>query len=442
MRRPSWLHSPASLQGRITLAIVLVALASIIGQALIQQIVDRSVRDDLERDLRAQAQLIANDVAVAPPSQRLDRAATAGRYLSRTRIVVTWPQKPGIFVNVIPFDREVAEVAAQSGDVEVKLARQADSAALSRSALLGVLAVGVIAAIGVWILAGSLTRRLVRQARQLAGAAESIASGEMSARVPETDDELGRVGVAFNRMADQLEESDQRQRRLIADVAHELRTPVTAIQGFADALTDGTATDEADRLEAAEFIRDEAERLATLVADLRQITLIDVGADVTIERVDLRSVADRACARMAPVADADGIALASEGPSTIVMSDPGHLDTIVANLVINAIHASSRGDTVTVRVGSADRSPTLAVIDSGVGIDPADHERIFDRLYRVDPTRARSEGGSGLGLAIVRRLALLLSIDVTVDSAVGQGATFTVAFREEHMPPQQGEHNG
>lgn len=407
------------------------------GQALIRDGIDRRVQAEVERALQAQAQLIADDVSAAPAARKLDRAANAARYLVRTQIVVRWPTKPGLFVNVVPLQRVDVQVTARSGDVEVRMSRQAESEQLPRGALAAVAVLVTLAALGVWILAGSLTRRLVRQTRQLAGVAEAIAEGDHSVRVAETDDELGRVARAFNRMAGRLEDSDLRQRRLLADIAHELRTPVTAIHGFAEALTDGAATSDDDRREAAEFITQEATRLSGLVSDLRNLTLLDLGGEVNPEVVDLARAGERANARCALLADERNITLHFDGSELPVTTDAGHLDTILANLVTNAINATPSGGRVTVHTGVApDGRPWIAVRDTGTGIAPQHLDRIFDRLYRVSSTRARGDGGSGLGLPIVRRLVDLLGAEIEVQSTLGSGSTFTVSFpADTHRQP-------
>lgn len=433
MNRPRWLRSPATLQGRIALAIAVVALASVAGQQLISQAIDRRVLENAERALQSQAQLIADDVSAARADQKLDRAYLAARYLVKTRLVVRWPTKPGLFVNVVPLAREDVVVSARSGDVTVRMARQADIGKFPRSAITVLLALVAVAAAGVWVLAGSLTRRLVRQTRQLAGVAEAIAAGDPSVRATETEDELGRVARAFNRMAGHLEDADTRQRRLLADIAHELRTPVTAIHGFAEALTDGTAQTDEDREEAALFITEEANRLSVLVSDLRRLTLLDLAADLNVSMVDLLSVAERAAVRFTSLAAEREVSLHTSGATEVVSSDATHIDTIIANLVTNAINATPPGGQVSITVDEQDGKRTLAVRDTGVGIGPADRERIFDRLYRVDRTRARTDGGSGLGLAIVRRVADLLGIEIALESELGAGTTFTLIFPDE--PP-------
>ncbi len=419
---------PATYRGRIALTIALVLLATLVGQALVSDVVGRRLQSDLQKDLREQAQLIADNVNAASDANKLTSAQAAARYLVRTRIVVKWPAKPGLYYNVVPFERQDSEVSVRSGEVEVRMARENRGGGISRWGLASLLGLVTVLAIAVWLLAESLTRRLTRQARALAGAAAAIAGGDKTARAPESDDELGRVARSFNHMARRLEESDERQRRLLADVAHELRNPVTAIQGFASALSDGAAATPSDRAEAAEFIREEAERLHVLVADLRNLTLLDLDTKVAIDEVDLAEAGADALQRFRPLAQERGVMLAEVTGRASVTTDRSHLDTILGNLVSNALHATPAGGSVSIGVGDGDGEPWIAVRDTGVGISPGDQDRIFDRLYRVDQARSRADGGSGLGLAIVRRLVDQIGARIALRSEPGRGSTFTVSF--------------
>lgn len=424
---PIRLRVPTTYRGRIALAIALVLAFTLLAQALVGRLVDNRVQSAARAALQEQAQLIADDVNAAPDDQKAVRASSAARYLLRTRIVVTWPAPPGLFYNIVPLERRDAEAVARAGEVEVKVARESDSAGVSAWTVGGLLALVSVLAVAVWWVAGSLTRGLVRQSRTLADAAEAISAGDRTVRAAESDDELGRVAFAFNRMAAKLEAADERQRRFLADAAHELRTPVTAIQGFASALTDGVATSDEDRREAAEFIRLEAERLHTLVTDLRKVTVVDLASEVAPGELDLAQVGAETLRRFGPQAAEKGVTLAVEGTARVT-TDRAHLDTILGNLVSNALTATPTGGSVRIRAGRDGDVPYVAVIDTGVGIPVAARERIFDRLYRVDTARSRADGGTGLGLAIVLRLVTLLGAHIVVDSTEGKGSTFTIHF--------------
>ena len=422
LRRVSW---PASYRGRIALVIAVALLVTAGVQAVIRGVVNDRVRAEAQQTLQEQAAAIAEVVDVAHEPAKSDRAADAARYLPDTRILVTWPS--GVYYNLVPLVRQDAEASATSGEVVVKLQRGTRDAGLSDWVVVGLFVVGLgLTAALIWALATALARRLRHQAADLAASAEAVASGDLAVRAEVTDDELGRAAGAFNQMAERLAAADERQRRFLADVAHELRTPVTAIDGFAEALADGTATDPADRQEAVGFIRDEAARLRALIGDLRELTWLDLEPAPRHTRIDLAETARDTVARLAAQAADAGVELTGPRGAVVVESDTAHIQTILANLITNAIAATPRGGRVDVRAGRDGVTAWLAVADTGSGIAAEHLPRIFDRLYRVDTARSRGHGGSGLGLAIVKRLADVLGGEVSVVSAPGDGTTFTV----------------
>jgi signal transduction histidine kinase len=426
MRRPSL---PATFRGRIALMIAVALLAVTGVQAVVREVVDVRVRASAERTLTAQAQALAETVDVAPDALKGDRAADGARFLPDTRIVVTWPGPGGVYFNLVPFREFDIRAEAVSGEVRVRLEAATPGAGLSDWAVVA-LFVGGLALTGalVWALASAISRRLRRRAAALAAQARAVAAGDLAARAEVTDDELGRAASAFNAMADALERADARQRRFLADVAHELRTPVTAIDGFATALADGTASTPPARDEAIAFIRDEASRLRDLIGDLRELTRLDLEPAIRPEEFDLAAAAADAAERFAPAAADAGVTLTATGDGGRVVADRGHVDTILANLVDNALRATPAGGRVDVTSSVDDGEAVLAVSDTGAGIEARHLPHIFERLYRVDDSRSREHGGSGLGLAIVARAAGLLGGGVSVDSTPGVGSAFTVRF--------------
>ena len=425
---PRW---RASYRRHILVGVVLVVVASVVGQFLVSSAISARVKSAERRALQQQAQVFANEVArVTDDTKKNDRAADVARLLPDTRIVVTWPGGGGgLYYKLAQISRQDAEVTATSGDVEVRLAREYNQTSTSPWAIVAIIAlVGVIALVA-YALAESVARRLRRQVSDLADTASAYASGDWSARAIASSDELGRAASAFNHMADRLQEADAEQRRFLADVAHELRTPVTAIDGFAAALGDGTAGTDEDRAEAVGFIREEAVRLRELVGDLQSLTRLDLGeADLDIHDVDLAEHARHVAHRFAAVSQEADITLDARGGPVVLRTDPRHVDTILSNLVTNALSATPRGGTITVAAEVAPAGGVLSVTDTGRGIAPEDQKRIFDRLYRVDRSRSRDDGGSGLGLAIVQRLVRQLGGSIDVDSEPGRGTTFTVSL--------------
>ncbi|MBM3664996.1 MAG: sensor histidine kinase, partial [Actinobacteria bacterium] len=267
------------------------------------------------------------------------------------------------------------------------------------------------------------------EAQVLAGQAERVAGGDRDARVEVDDGELARVATSLNAMTEQLADTERRQREFLADVAHELRTPITAITGFASALVDGAARTDGDRREAAETIKEESDRLCALVSDLQALTVADLDQEITREPVDLVECCRDVVHRLERTAGENGVLLRgpADGQAPIVAETNGaHVETILQNLATNAICATPAGGTVRIIAAEAGRDAALEVADTGVGI-PADHlPRIFDRMYRVDTARDRASGGTGLGLAIVKGLADALGARIEVQSTPGEGSTFRV----------------
>jgi two-component system sensor histidine kinase BaeS len=417
---------PRSFQARVATAIVvaLVVVFVVVQLMLVTFVQDRS-RAELEVALRQQATSIARALDGSPNVPA--NAREAQRYVgAATRMVVSVGGEV-VHWNV-PVDRLEASATGSSGDVTVLLERRDPDAGLFTDwqfvalIALGIVGTGVL----IWYLASGVGARLRAGVDALADTAQSVAEGRLDVRAPESDDELGRLAQAFNRMTARLEQADARQREFLADVAHELRTPVTSIEGFAQALDDGTARTEEDRREAVEFIRAEAARLRELVRDLQQLTWLDLDPEVRAEALDLGDAARRAVARLALDAHVKGVELTASGAAAPATADPAHVDTILTNLVSNALRATPAGGSVTLTTVAGDGEAGVAVRDTGSGIAPEHLPYIFDRLYRVQPGRGRAAGGSGLGLAIVRRLATLLGGRVAVESAVGEGSTFTL----------------
>lgn len=428
MRLPRFMW-PASYRGRIAVVMLVSLLVVGVGvQGAIRGIVDQRIRSSARETLQEQALAIAVAVDAAPDEAKGDRAADAARFLPDTRITVTWPAPGGIYYNLVRIGNLDTRATARSGGVEARLERGTPAAGLADWLVVALFAGGVcVTAAIVWGLASALARRLRRDAAALAESAKAVAAGDLTARAAVTDDELGRVAAAFNAMAVRLAEADARQRRFLADIAHELRTPVTAIDGFASALTDGAASTPEARGEAVGFIREEATRLRELIGDLRELTLLDLRPARDVEPFDLAEAARDTATRLAGAAYGAGVRIDAPPAGEIaVCADRSYVETILANLVTNAIAATPAGGRVRIAVGRDDPGAWFAVEDTGVGIAPEHLPRIFDRLYRVDDARTREAGGSGLGLAIVRGLVDALGGTIEVRSAPGAGTTFTV----------------
>ncbi|MFL6140214.1 MAG: sensor histidine kinase [Frankiaceae bacterium] len=256
----------------------------------------------------------------------------------------------------------------------------------------------LVAAAGGWALA----RRAMRPIDRMIGTAGSIGPAALDERVPvpASDDEVARLGRTLNTMLDRIQRGVDQQRRLVADTAHELRTPLAAMR------TELDVTLCTDRLSpparsALEGVREEVDRMSATVDDLLVLALADEqGLPTAREPLDLRELALRTADRLAPLATRRGVAVVVEGPPAPLRGDPGQLGQALRNLLDNAIAFSPPGGRVTVRTGAAGGSVTVTVEDEGVGIPEEARDRVFDRFFRVDGSRARATGGSGLGLSI------------------------------------------
>jgi two-component system OmpR family sensor kinase/two-component system sensor histidine kinase BaeS len=276
-----------------------------------------------------------------------------------------------------------------------------------------------------------LSQQLVAPLRQLTAAAEAMASGDLSQRVDvRAGDEIGDLALAFNRMAGDLQDAETQRRQMTADIAHELRNPLSVIRGNLEAIFDGVYSADIEHLTP---IYEETLLLQRLVEDLRLLSLVDAGqlelvrSDVDVERL-LVGVAEGAQA----VAQDKGITLQVETPEEplVIDGDADRLRQVVGNLVSNALRYTPAGGLVTLHAHRADHSVHFAVTDTGPGIPAKDLPHVFDRFYRGDAARDRASGGSGLGLAIARALVEAHGGTIEVESTVRQGTTFLV-----ELPP-------
>jgi signal transduction histidine kinase len=284
------------------------------------------------------------------------------------------------------------------------------------------------------LLAGLLARRAFRDiATPLADvmtAADAVAEGDLSARVEVPQhgpDTFIRLAQSFNRMVEGLERADRQRRNLTADVAHELRTPLHIIQGNLEGILDGVYQPTLDHIEAT---LEEAQQLSRLVEDLRTLSLAEAGQlPLVWEPVDVAELLADVSTSFSGQAEAAGIDLCVEinGDLPAITGDVGRLDQVLGNLVANALRHTHAGGTIVLGAEPMAGGVRITVEDTGEGIAPEDLPAVFDRFWKGDRSRSHTSGaGSGLGLAIVRQLVRAHGGEVEVESALGQGTTFTV----------------
>jgi two-component system sensor histidine kinase BaeS len=285
----------------------------------------------------------------------------------------------------------------------------------------GVTGLVLLLAVAITILVGV---RLVRPLRALTEAARRPADHQQ--RVPVTTrDEIGYLATALNDLSDRREQLEQQRKAMVSDVAHELRTPLTNIRSWLEAAQDGVTPVDPQLLE---LLLEEAVLLQHVIDDLRDLAAADAGnLRVHPESVYVNDALAQVVEAHRGAAEAAGVHLGAEvhGDPEVVV-DPNRLRQMVGNLVSNAVRHTPRGGSVTLRSRVDGAKLIVDVVDTGVGIAPADLARVFDRFWRADASRSRATGGSGLGLAIARKLAQAHGGDIGVTSRPGTGSVFTV----------------
>jgi len=287
--------------------------------------------------------------------------------------------------------------------------------------LAALVAILVAVALGV-----AFSKLVTSPIKQLTISAKSIASGDLSKRVQQkSKDEVGELSTAFNSMAEQLERKEQNRRQLLADIAHELRTPLSIVQGNLEAWLDGVITPTQEHIAR---VNDEAILLSRLITDLRDLSLAEAGhlklsqSTTTLDKIingEIFSIETRAKEKK--------ISILSEPLSNLppIFVDSERIHQVLHNLLDNAFRYTLAGGTIKIEASSVSHGwVTVSVSDSGSGISPEDLPNIFNHFYKADKSRQRGHGGSGIGLAIVKQLVEAHGGKVWVESEVGKGSTF------------------
>jgi two-component system sensor histidine kinase BaeS len=291
--------------------------------------------------------------------------------------------------------------------------------------LLFSLGIGAILAVILanWV-AGFLSQRLHR----LETTSRAIAAGDFSARAPaEGSDDVARLATAFNEMAAQLEESQRRERDFLMSVGHDLRTPLTTLRGYAEALQAGQV-DEDDLPRVAGVLHRQTDRLSRLIEDLTLLARLEA-REFTLrpEPVELSAHLGEIVESYRELAEESHISLVTQIADTgLVTIDPDRIGQITGNLLTNAMRYTPEGGRVDVGLAGTQEEVVLTVADTGPGIDPEDLPHVFERLYVAQRYRPLRPEGSGLGLTIVRELSDALGGAVSVESALGEGTVVTV----------------
>jgi two-component system sensor histidine kinase BaeS len=250
-----------------------------------------------------------------------------------------------------------------------------------------------------------LARHLSRPVRQLAEAVGALTRGNYAARAPvSTQDEIGALGRDVNRLAETLEGNQSARRKWIADIAHELRTPVSVLKGEIEALEDGVRPLDSG---ATRSLREETEQLSRLVGDLQTLALSDAGAlNLQVEPVDLSKLLNQTLDTFRSRLSARKLVLDSQLPEELWLEgDARRLRQLLQNLLENTCRYVEAGGQVLLKLRRVDGEAQLSIDDSGPGLAEHERSRLFERFYRVEGSRSRVSGGSGLGLSICRNIA-------------------------------------
>ncbi len=297
---------------------------------------------------------------------------------------------------------------------------------------------GAIAAFAVALAIGILfARSLTRPVRELTTALHAMAAGEMGQVVPiRSRDELGALSATFNQMSSDLALANQQRRQMTADIAHDLRTPVTVIAGYLEALRDGVLPPTPERFAV---LYEEAQHLHRLIEDLRTLSLADAG-ELRLQRgaVAPAALLGRIAETYRHQAEQAEITLAVQADPALpdMMVDAERMVQVLGNLVSNALRYTPAGGSITLAARHGPSGTRLSVRDTGKGIRPDALPRIFDRFYRADRARAQSGSDSGLGLAIAKAVVEAHGGGIRVASPPGQGATFTITLPNEKNPSE------
>jgi len=315
-------------------------------------------------------------------------------------------------------------------------------AQINQSIVLAGLIVAAIAAFCSYL----FVRRFTRPVESLTVAAERMKHGNYTQRVviPNSRDELGLLAQTFNEMASTIEadvtelhRQDEVRRDLIANIAHDLATPLTAIQGLSEALADDVISDPSARQETVLRIGREVQRLRRMVADVRQMTSLEAGqTPLDLAPLELHSLVDETLLVLKPECEQAGISLYNDVNANLplVQADSDRIIQVLLNLLDNARRHTPYGGSIRVGAGVQNRHVAVWVTDTGTGIDPTDLPHIFERFYRADRSRTTATGGSGLGLSIVKAIVTAHGGTIQAESTPGYGTRIIFTLPIADMP--------
>jgi signal transduction histidine kinase len=355
----------------------------------------------------------ANNIVVADSEEELIGTAYADHVSGQERRMD--PPWATAFIGTLHVD------TAEPSEVN-KAAMQIAFNSIGRFFLWG----GLIAVAVALILTFILSRRILSPVKALTEASKKLGKGDFSQRVTVDDKgEVGELAESFNAMASDLERNEQLRRNMVADVAHELRTPLSNLNGYLEAIRDGVIKPDAETIRS---LSEEGTTLSGLVNDLQELSLADAGElKLNYQSVDIAKLVKEAVTAAKTRAKAKNIKLSTGLPGNLprINIDSQRIRQVLNNLLANAIEHTINKGTITITAHRKANEITISVIDTGEGISAEDLPNIFERFYRVDKSRARSTGGSGLGLTIAKRLVEAHGGRIWAESEPGKGSIFS-----------------
>lgn len=445
MAMRSWL---SSLQFRLIVAFTLVLILAIGGVNLLVGYAAQKQADSFETRLAQARSARVNQMVSWYYSRQMSWAnlqpslEQAGR-LAGHRVIVTdnqgvvvgdsqlgqaqpWePNDPAAKIVPIRIEgRQVGTLLLASTDNREIIGDPAVSQ-LAAAVSLQLFWTGLVAVAGGIFLIVLMSRRILAPVQALTSAAQQLGQGDLAQRVTDSaPGEIGQLARTFNAMAGNLERAEIQRRSLVADVAHELRTPLSNVQGYLEAVKDGVLPPDEPTIET---IYQQVRHVVKLVDDLRLLALADAG----VMRLDRQSTSiedllSQTTEAFGPAAEDKGVSLEFQCPGRLplVWVDQTRIAQVLSNLLDNAIFHSPRGGVIIISVQAIDHGVRVSVADNGPGIAPTELKLLFDRFYRTDPSRARSTGGTGLGLSIAKQLVEAHGGIIGVDRNPKEGSCF------------------
>ncbi|MFO8037357.1 MAG: ATP-binding protein [Anaerolineales bacterium] len=303
---------------------------------------------------------------------------------------------------------------------------------------------GMVAFILALLLAFVMSRWISSPIKEITRATRDVADGEYHPISPQGPEEVRTLTSAFNDMVEKVKSSQQSQRDFVANVSHELKTPLTSIQGFAQAILDGTVQTQNEIESSVKVIRSEADRMARLVLGLLELARFDAGtARLNESDIDLKQLLTHLVEKMKLQADKEEVKLNLELPPLPVhYGDPDRLSQVFSNIIDNAIKYTPPGGRVDIQGEVNEEAVQITVADTGQGIPEEAISHVFDRFYQVDKSRSHAKAtSSGLGLAIAKEIVLAHGGQISVQSQMGKGSQFTVTLprQRDRLPFSKGE---